>query len=260
MENSSKMSIIAFESPSFGPERVRCETSLSFINMEDVLYEAGDFDYSFGDFVSFPYSTYNDRESNIFIIGKNNQVYKINDKKMYDNWVIPYEITKYIKNAFLKFDNYINRISKIHLRYDDTFIRKNINTKKYKILKDWKILLSLKDNKITIHFDDTTFNTFDLNKINASKINYWYESSKLEQSKLEINLHFPNNLQKKFKKNLLFFKTNLPFTWTLQENNVTYQEGYINKNYILSGPKLYEKKVIKSIHKLFNYFNLNFDS
>lgn len=247
MEKSYINSTLAFEAATFGPEYVKCETSSSFTNMEDVLYEVGDFEYNFGDFISFPYLKSGEKKTNMFIIGKNNHIYKINDKDI----IIPYEITKYLKNSLLKFSNYKNYISKIHLRYDDTFIEKNINNKKHKILKDWKIILSLKDNKIIIHFDDTTSSTFNLNKINASKINYWYESSKLKQSKIDFDISIPLNKKKK----LFFFKKNIPFTWNIQENNITTQEGFISKNYVLEGPEKYKNKVIKSIN---NYLNFNF--
>ena len=124
-------------------------------------------------------------------------------------------------------------------------------------------MLSLNENKITIQFDNKITKTFNINKkLNTYKLLHWYESSKLEQSKIDFEIDVPLDKRNIFFKKLYFFKSNLPFTWNLKEINVTSKEGFINKNYELSGPKKLKDKITKLINKFFNKFNnkLNFDS
>ena len=82
-------------------------------------------------------------------------------------------------------------------------------------------MLSLSENKLTIQFDNKTTKTFNINKkLNTPKLLEWYESSKLEQSKIYLEIVVPLEKKKDFFKKLYFFKSNLPFTWNLQEIDV----------------------------------------
>jgi len=269
MENCSKSSVVAYTTPNFGPEKLKKEESNNFKTIDDVFYYIPEFPYNFGDFIVCPYYDKEEGKSghNIYCISKNNKVVKIPNEGEYKNWTIPYDVTKYLKNALLKFREF-PWIRNMYIRYDDKFVRKNLNTKKFKILKKWnlKIMLSLDENKITkitIQFDNKTTKTFNINKkLKVKKMLQWYESSKLEQSKIDIEINVPLDKKKEFFKKLYFFKKNLPFSWNLQEINITSKEGIITKNYLLNGPKINSEKIIKSINYRFNNFNknLNFDS
>tara|TARA_Y200000002_G_scaffold381192_1_gene394546 strand:+ start:4708 stop:5508 length:801 start_codon:yes stop_codon:yes gene_type:complete len=266
MEDCSKSPVVAYTTPNFGPEKLYKEDSDNFKTMDDVFYHIPEFNYNFGDFIICPYYDREESKSgyNIYCISKNDNVVKLNNESEYQNWTIPYSVTKYLKNACLKFKNF-PWITKIYIRYDDKFIRKNLNTKKFKILKkwNWKIMLSLNENKITIQFDNKITKTFNINKkLKTYKLLHWYESSKLEQSKIDFEIDVPLDQRNIFFKKLYFFKSNLPFTWNLQEIIVTSKEGFINKNYELNGPKKLKDKITKLINKFFNNFNtkLNFDS
>ena len=119
------------------------------------------------------------------------------------------------------------------------------------------------ENKLTIQFDNKTKKTFNINKkLNTPKLLEWYESSKLEQSKIYLEINLTLEKKKDFFKKLYFFKSNLPFTWNLQEIDVPSIFNFINKKYLLEGPKINQEKIIKSINYRFDNFdtNLNFDS
>ena len=262
MEDCSKSPIVVYTSAPYGPEKIRKGESDLFKTMDDVFYYTPEFRYNFGDFIICPYSC-NGIGYNIFCISKNDKVVKIPNKNEYSGWTIPYGVTKYLRNACLKFKDF-SWIEYLYIRYDDKFVRKNLNRKKCKILKkwNWKIMLSLSENKLTIQFDNKTTKTFNINKkLNTPKLLEWYESSKLEQSKIYLEIVVPLEKKKDFFKKLYFFKSNLPFTWNLQEIIVTSKEGFINKNYELNGPKKLKDKITKLINKFFNNFCLiNFRS
>ena len=84
-----------------------------------------------------------------------------------------------------------------------------------------------------------------------------YKSSKLDQCQIDIEITVPLDKKKYFFKKLYFFKRNLPFTWNLQEINVSSKEGFITKNYLLNGPKINQNKIIKYINYKFNKFDIN---
>ena len=261
MEDSSKPSIIAYTTPKFGPEKLSKEDSDDFKTMDDVFYHIPEFCYNFGDFIICPY--YDRKETisgnNIYCITKNDKVIKLENEGEYKNWTIPYSVTKYLRNATLKFKDF-PWIKNMYIRYDDKFVRKNLNRKKCKILKkwNWKIILSLNNNKITIQFDNQTKKTFYINKkLNTYKLLKWYKSSKLDQCQIDIEITVPLDKKKYFFKKLYFFKRNLPFTWNLQEINVSSKEGFITKNYLLNGPKINQNKIIKYINYKFNKFDIN---
>ena len=266
MEDSSKPSIVAYTTPNFGPEKLYKKDSNDFKTMNDVFYYIPKFYYKFGDFIICPYYDKEEGKSgqNIYCISKNDKVVKIPNEGEYKNWTIPYDITKYLRNALLKFKDF-PWIKNMYIRHDDKFVRKNLNTKKYKILKkwNWEIMLSLDKNQITINFDNKTAKTFIINKkLKINKLLQWYESSKLEQSKIDIDINVPLDKKKDFFKKLYFFKRNLHFTWNLQEIKVSSKKGFITKNYVLNGPKINKEKITKSINYRFNNFdiNLNFNS
>ena len=268
MEDCSKSPIVVYTSPSYGSEKIRKEESDIFKTMDDVFYYTPEFRYNFGDFIICPYSySCNGKGStgyNIFCISKNDKVVKIPNENEYSGWTIPYGVTKYLRNASLKFKEY-DWIEYLYIRYDDKFVRKNLNRKKCKILKkwNWKIMLHMFENKLTIQFDNKTTKTFNINKkLNTPKLLEWYESTKLEQSKIYLEIIVPLEKKKDFFKKLYFFKSNLPFTWNLQEIDVPSIFNFINKKYLLEGPKISQEKIIKSINYRFDNFdtNLNFDS
>ena len=264
MEDCSKSPIVVYTSASYGPEKIRKEESDSFKTMVDVFNYIPEFRYNFGDFIICPYCEKGGIGNNIFCISKNDKVVKIPNENEYGGWTIPYGVTKYLRNACLKFKDF-NWIDYMYIRYDDKFVRKNLNRKKCKILKkwNWKIMLSLGENKLTIQFDNKTTKTFNINrKLNTPKLLEWYESSKLEQSKIYLEINVPLEKKKDFFKKLYFFKSNLLFTWNLQEIDVPSIFNFINKKYLLEGPKISQDKIIKSINYRFNNFdvNLNFDS
>lgn len=263
MEDCSKSPIVVYTSAPYGPEKIRKGESDLFKTMDDVFYYTPEFRYNFGDFIICPYSC-NGIGYNIFCISKNDKVVKIPNENEFSGWTIPYGVTKYLRNASLKFKDY-DWIEYMYIRYDDKFVRKNLNRKNCKILKkwNWKIMLHMFENKLTIQFDNKTTKTFNINKkLNTHKLLEWYESSKLEQSKIYLEIVVPLEKKKDFFKKLYFFKSNLPFTCNLQEIDVPSIEDFINKKYLLEGPKINQEKIIKSINYRFENFdtNLNFDS
>ena len=189
--------------------RLEKEESDIFKTMDDVFDYLPEFRYNFGDFIICPYSS-NGIGYNIFCISKNDKVVKIPNENEYSGWTIPYGVTKYLRNASLKFKDY-DWIEFLYIRYDDKFVRKNLNRKKCKILKkwNWKIMLHMFENKLTIQFDNKTTKTFNINKkLNTPKLLEWYESTKLEQSKIYLEIVVPLEKKKIFLRNYTFLKVN----------------------------------------------------
>ena len=209
MEDCSKSPIVVYTSAPYGPEKIRKEESDIFKTMDDVFDYLPEFRYNFGDFIICPYSS-NGIGYNIFCISKNDKVVKIPNENEYSGWTIPYGVTKYLRNASLKFKDY-DWIEFLYIRYDDKFVRKNLNRKKCKILKkwNWKIMLHMFENKLTIQFDNKTTKTFNINKkLNTPKLLEWYESTKLEQSKIYLEIVVPLEKKKIFLRNYTFLKVN----------------------------------------------------
>jgi len=68
-------------------------------------------------------------------------------------------------------------------------------------------MLNMFENKITIQFDNKTKKTFNINKkLNTPKLLEWYESSKLEQSKIYLEINVPLEKKRIFLRNYTFSK------------------------------------------------------
>ena len=142
----------------------------------------------FGDIIQFS----NDKAYDSYIIGYNNEFIYAPD---YDdtgtgNLIIPYEITKYTRNAVELYKNIHSNLTKIYVRYDDLFITKIMGL----IDKSWtgKIAFLCHSNSIEVNFNNTNDNdddenNNDVNKIIMIEIDEHLTSQKIEIMKKNVN-------------------------------------------------------------------------
>lgn len=136
----------------------------------------------FGDIIQFS----NDKAYDSYIIGYNNEFIYAPD---YDdtgtgNLIIPYEITKYTKNAVLLYKNIHPNLRKIYLRHDDIFITKIMGL----IDKYWtgKIAWLYDNNSIEVDFNENN-KIYDDNKILIFKIDENLTYQKIDEIKYNFN-------------------------------------------------------------------------
>lgn len=207
--------------------------------------------YNFGDIVAF--SEYRDTCS--YIIGKDGELVGNPDYSNSGYLTIPYEITQYLDNAVDKY----TRIEKTHidLRHDDKFIKKNINTSSCKIKEKWNWKLTLYGYKLFVKFPDGKIQSFDVKETSAYKIKKWNEASQKSQSKLEVFFRVSGKKYDDFQE---YSKGNkqpkIPSTWSRIWNGggVCYKESHDKFTY--EGPSDEEEKVIKSIEKYYNGYDV----
>jgi hypothetical protein len=144
----------------------------------------------FGDIIQFC----KDKAYDTYIIGYNNEfIYapKYDDTGT-GNLVIPYEITKYTRNAVELYKNIHPNVTKIYVRHDDLFISKIMGP----IDKSWngKIAWLSNDNSIEVNFNDVNNDnednddhTYDENKIIMIKIDEIFNYQKIETIKQNMN-------------------------------------------------------------------------
>ena len=143
----------------------------------------------FGDIIQFC----KDKAYDCYIIGYNNEfIYAPQyDDTGAGNLVIPYEITKYTKNAVELYKNIHPNLTKIYVRYDDLFISKIMGL----IDKSWsgKIAWLSFSNSIEVNFNNTNDNNDDdennndVNKIIMIEIDENLTYQKIELLKQNMN-------------------------------------------------------------------------
>ena len=207
--------------------------------------------YNFGDLVAF--SDY--RDTGTYIIGKNGELIYNPDYSNSGYLTIPYEITQYLDDAVNKYQGVDTMY--IDLRYDDIFIKTNINTSSCKIKAEWNWKLTLYSGyMLYIKFPNGKEHGFDVSKTSAYKIKKWYEASQKEQSKLKVFFKVKGKKYNKFRK---YTEKNrepkIPSTWSYQFNGGGggYESSYSEFTY--EGPLDEEEKVIKSIKKYYNGYD-----
>ena len=228
-------------------DTIKTEDFSTFRNITDLFrFINKDLEYNYGDLVAF--SKYRDTQT--YIIGKEGKLIKNPDYSCAGYLTIPYEITNCLDNALEKYSEI--EIQYIDLRFDDTFIKENLNTKSCKILEkwNWKFSYNYETQELDITFPNNTNNIYDVKKTSANKILKWYNGSKLDQTEIEVNF--------KLKKNSSYNKKipKLPPTWDIEISS-SYNKEYRPVTFSVKGPTIDKDKVINSINRKFK--NLEFE-
>ena len=156
-------------------------------------------EYTFGNSLQFSQN----RAHSHYIIGKNDEL--IVPEMFGDgDLVIPYEITKYNKNATRAFD--MELVDYIYLRYDDAFVKKYIQGRIYKKW-NWKILYNNMENIFQIEFPNGRTQEFKKN-IHVQDILSFLHKSDSKTSKINIKVEY----NKKIK--IFDYLPLVPSTWT----------------------------------------------
>ena len=257
MENSNiKAEIVYYmENPNLNVSNVDNISQLSkYLQKTDIRKDG----WLFGDLVLFD----DYRATGTYIIGKEGKLVGNPDNSLSGYLTIPYEITQYLDNAVEKYLDIFD-LNDIELRFDDKFIRDNINTSNCKILEKWGWKISYcTTGELHIEFPNNKFNTFDVENISAYKIKNWYEASQKEQVKFRLYYKLQTNdemqrFQKKHKENKL---PKLPSTWTRYLQGAGGGCDYNFEEYIYMGPKDDKDKMIKCINKFYDeiYHTIDF--
>lgn len=228
-------------------DKIKIEDFSKFRNITDLFrFINKDLEYNYGDLVAF--SKYRDTQT--YIIGKEGTLIKNPDYSYAGYLTIPYEITNCLDNALEKYSEIETQY--IDLRFDDKFIKENINTKSCKILEkwNWKISYNNETQELYIDFSNDIKNVFNINKTSSNKILRWYNGSKLDQTTIELRYKIKKDLYNNE-------EPKLPPTWCLEYNGTCSNNKEIIKKFILKGPTIDKDKVINSINKTFK--NINFE-
>jgi len=219
----------------------------------------------FGDIIQFC----KDKAYDTYIIGYNNEfIYAPKyDETGSGNLVIPYEITKYTRNAVELYKNIHLNITKIYVRHDDLFITKIMGP----IDKSWngKIAWICSDNSIEVNFNDVIVNKdvnnhdnddnddiHDENKIITIKIDETFNYQKIETIKQNMNkkqisykckIDFYENEDCDDTEFIELIKPKLYHSYYYDTNIKLYIEDVFSYEYIIIGPEedkgLFEKKM-----------------
>lgn len=206
----------------------------------------------FGDLVVF--NEY--RATGTYIIGKEGKLVDNPDNSYAGYLTIPYEITQYLDNAVEKYSNTYD-LNDIELRYDDKFIKDNINTSSCKILEKWNWKFYYCGNhELNIKFPQGEVNTFDVKNTSAYKIKKWYEASHNEQIKFRLYYRVQGEDEmKRFEKiNSNNKLPKLPTTWSRYLDGAGGGCDYSFEEYIYIGPKDEKIKIVKDVNKFYNGF------
>ena len=136
-------------------------------------------EYNFGDLVVFD----SDRATAYKIIGKGGKLINNEDNTHAGYLSIPYEITQYLDNAVEMYCHSGLSVNDIEIRYDDKYIKDNVNTEKCKILEEWNWKIGYCHDMLWIEFPNGKGHEFAIGE-KAEDILSWYKSSELEQVKI----------------------------------------------------------------------------
>ena len=216
-------------------------------------------EYNYGDLVSF--SDY--RDTGTYIIGKKGKLVPNPDNASAGYLSIPYDITKHLNNAVEMYCHDDLSVNDIDLRYDDKFIKDNINNKKCKILKKWGWQISYCVDYLYIRFPNGKSNDFEIDKTNSEQILAWYKGSEKEQAKFKINLELRDDdyykYIKKFGENnykWMSAKPQLPHDWQHQDRSSGGGHSYYQISTYYTGPLESKDQVINIINNFYEGFNL----
>jgi len=138
------------------------------------------------------------------------------------------------------------------LRYDDKFIKENINTKDCKILKSWNLKLTYYYSDILIvKLPNGMKREFNVNNVDAYKIKKWLEGSKEKQFIFELSFktNYDCEMKPKLPLSVNMFNTCQIFS---SSNGKRMYEF----NYLIKGPISVKQKVndiIKDFYKGYEY-------
>lgn len=161
--------------------------------------DISDYEYTFGNSLQFSQN----RAHSHYIIGKNDELI-VPDMFGDGDLVIPYEITKYNKNATRAFD--MELVDYIYLRYDDAFVKKYIQGRIYKKW-NWKILYINHGDIFEIEFPNGRTQEFEKN-IHVQDILSFLHKSDSKTSKININVEYNNKIK------IFDYLPLVPSTWT----------------------------------------------
>jgi len=161
--------------------------------------DINDYEYKFGNSLQFSQN----RAHSHYIIGKNDELI-IPDMFGDGDLVIPYEITKFNKNATRAFD--MKMVGSIYLRYDDAFVKKYIRGRIYKKW-NWKILYNNMENIFQIEFPNGRTQEFKKNTHVMDILSFLHKSDSIT-SKININVEYNNEIK------IFDYLPLVPSTWT----------------------------------------------
>ena len=163
------------------------------------LEDINERNYQFGNSLQFSQN----RAHSHYIIGKNDKLI-IPDMFGDGDLVIPYEITKYNKNATRAFD--MEMVDSIYLRYDDAFVKKYIQGRIYKKW-NWNILYNNMENIFQIEFPNGRTQEFKKNTHVRDILNFLHKSDS-KTFKININVEYNNEIK------IFDHLPLVPSTWT----------------------------------------------
>lgn len=180
--------------------------------------------YRFGNSLQFSQN----RSHSRYYIGKNDEL--IVPEMFGDgDLVVPYEITKFNKNATRAID--MEMVDSIYLRHDDDFVKYNIKGKIYKKW-NWKILYDNQCNCFQIEFPNGKIQEFNKNTHVNDILNFIQNSDKKKAS-IKIKVTYNKN----YAKIIHDYFPIVPSTWKQYHggSNGSTDGGEINYSY--SGPE-----------------------
>jgi hypothetical protein len=209
--------------------------------------------YKFGNSMQFSSS----RGSSHYIIGKNNEIIYCTDSNFGDGaLVIPYSITKYTNNAQECFDflNDYPNIDIIYLRYDDKFVKQNLDGN---ILEkwNWKIMYDVREKRINIELPNGNSNDFKLNT-KVSEIVGYFQNIEKEQTKIVMNINYlTSDMNDLNYMSIEDFEPLLPSVWTVKKMGHVQNENKCSINYSYTGPLEQKDDFIEYIKNIYDFEN-----
>lgn len=249
MENDSQKADIILETIHDKKER--------FDNISELKKDFPDENnnYSFGDLIVI---TCEEKETYYFI-GKGGHLIE-NQPDDYNELVVPYEITQYLKDATNKYSelDYFG----IYLRFDDQFLKKNIGNCQL----EWNYRYFLLNDHRTLIVDYPSDNRkifnhqFDILKITAQDIHDFYIYSFYTQFKFLVKYRFEGYDYERFidKYGDLFKHPEVPSIWTTESygcgGGVKTHHGIMG----YQGPAEFKNKVLQIIKDFYEGFDYEF--
>ena len=200
---------------------------------------------NFGDLISLDYN----KNSRIYIIGKEGKLISNPDFKSFGYLTIPYEITRYLNDAVSKYNNILP--SKIYLRYDDKFLIKNFGY----FDKSWNFKFSY-EGALNVRFPNGFNCNFRIKDTTSQEIYNIYLSTLKKQILIKLKYNFNEEEKIKFlhKYKNLYVYPNIPKTWSAKVSN---KQDRLNIYTTISykGPNEEKEIILDNINRFYYGFN-----
>ncbi|CAF1153031.1 unnamed protein product [Rotaria sordida] len=244
------------------PETLKRENGLSIDDStlknfsENRTSIPADWDVSFGDVLNWS----KDRPTEVYFVLEDRTLLKNPDRSGSGYLTIPFNVTRNIRNALLKYQHVIERIGKnnistIEMHPEDIFIKENWGEVPHEILSS-NVQFSYDPTEEFLYVNlphISKSKAFKLGSTTMNNIQIWFTGAMEDQASFRIKYNFSGSQFHKYHDIYKLHNLNfsLPQTWSVEPGTTDIGHDHCNGEWIFHGDRKHLNEAKKSIHDFY---------